>query len=740
MDILGDTELKLLFFVLLMLISLSCRPVYEEEQRPPETGEEIRPPVFKEVDSLYLSGGSIQVRDSLLSILRTTPSLMDEILFRMLGLYHGRAMEQDYIDLLENLESEGYGNLDGWKISALDLAGRPEDALVYLSSDKPLLEAWLIFEIDSVLEDINTPDPVGQGEIFAMTMAAAPGSMTQSEIRMAASVADLFPSVRSVVLRELELSIDTSGVWWFETLDTISSGTGITEPLSLLKMAFEGSESFEYWLDVQQTGGEACAIATGVILDRYAGNCTPSWQIVDCLVDQDKAELAIAYSQNGDPQHKAGAEMALLLEENRYSDLMRLCDLINENAPDSLSARAALFRAHALKAAGRGGSVCYPEYLLFASRYPWHPESREAAYNAGKYYDCEQEWVHASEAYLVSLRTSGSWGGDERAHWRGGFSLYMSGRTVQADSLWELGCERWPSGYWRDEMLFWRARLAGESGNIQLRDSLLHQVAQQHFWEFYGILAARRLGITTVEGFYVPEIRLLEDTACSLAIELTSEGYAVAAAEMLEGGTSGSFEQRAVALSLMGQHGSALSMLRLLDVSSRESASSSMLPDSLLCFYFPSPYEELAQMSTDTLALEASMLQGIMREESYFNRLVISRAGARGVIQLMPGTAYDVSRWFGLPRLEEDEFFDPAASVPYGALYIDRQRSRFNDEIPLFLAAYNAGPENSARWVNMHGWNPGDPELYIEQITYRETRMYVKKVLRSAWIYERFEI
>ncbi|MCD4849030.1 MAG: lytic transglycosylase domain-containing protein [Candidatus Aegiribacteria sp.] len=730
--------MKYLMFILMILLPLSCQHVYEEELPPPQTEEEIRPVVFKEVDSLYLAGGFVQVRDSLLSILRTDSSLLDETLFRMLGLYHGRAMECDYIDLLESLESEGYGNLYGWKVSALDLAGLPAEALIYLPPDDPLLEAWLICEIDSLHEDCILPIPGGQGEIFSMAMTAAPGSMSPFEIQMAASVADLFPSVKSVVLRELEVSSDTAGAWWDEVLYTVNNETVTAEPLLLSRLAFEGCESFEYWSDIQRTGGEACVIATNEILERFAGNYVPSWQIVDCLIAQGEAELALAYAENGDFFYRAGAEMALLLDEHRYDDLIGLCDSFSEGVPDSLKARAALFRAHALKAVGRGGSVCFPEYLIFASEYPWHPEAREAAYNAGKYFDCEQEWADAAEAYLISLKTSGSWDGDERAHWRGGFSLYMSGRTAQADSLWEAGCARWTSGYWRDEMLFWRARLAGESGLTHLQDSLLYLVAQQHLWEFYGMLAARRLGITASEEFPAPEIRLLEDTACSLAVELTSEGYGVAAVEMLEGGSAGSPERRAIALSLMGRHGSALNMLRVLDVGFRESAHS-ILPDSLLCFYFPSPYKDLAQMSTDTLVLEASMLQGIMREESYFNRLVISRAGARGVIQLMPGTAYDVSRWYGLPRLEEDEFFDPVISVPYGALYIDRQRSRFNNDIPLFLAAYNAGPENSARWVNMHGWNPGDPELYIEQITYRETRMYVKKVLRSAWIYERLE-
>jgi soluble lytic murein transglycosylase len=126
-----------------------------------------------------------------------------------------------------------------------------------------------------------------------------------------------------------------------------------------------------------------------------------------------------------------------------------------------------------------------------------------------------------------------------------------------------------------------------------------------------------------------------------------------------------------------------------------------------------------------------------MREESYFNRWVISSAGARGLIQLMPGTAFDVARWNGLPFLEEEEFFMPDNSVLYGALYINRQWRSYQGEPALFLAAYNAGPGNASRWVDMHGWDPADPELYIEQITYRETRIYVKKVLRSSWIYER---
>ncbi|MFO8184183.1 MAG: lytic transglycosylase domain-containing protein, partial [Candidatus Aegiribacteria sp.] len=297
-------------------------------------------------------------------------------------------------------------------------------------------------------------------------------------------------------------------------------------------------------------------------------------------------------------------------------------------------------------------------------------------------------------------------------------------------------CLKWPAGYWRDEMLFWRARLAGELGDPHLRDSLLERVSTEHPWEFYGMLAANRLGLNTAPDFSVPEIRLSRDPVCSLAVSLTARGYGLPAAEMLRTFSGAPLERRAAALSLMGYHGYSLSLLRGLDSRLREEEGR-MLPDSLLLLYFPSPYRGLAASATDTLLLEAHILQGIMREESYFNRWVVSHAGARGVAQLMPSTAADVARWYGLPPLSEEGFFDPAASVPYGALYIDRQYRSFEGERPLFLAAYNAGPANASRWAGMHGWNPRDPEMYIEQITYRETRMYVKKVLRSAWIYER---
>lgn len=719
------------------LLLISCGSLQQEPaEELPELPEatEATAGMFTSADSLALLGMMDPAADSLVKLLDLHPELRDEILWRLLGLYHGMAMEDEFVRLADSLEMGGMGPLTGWKASALDLAGRPEEALLYVADSDPWLSAWLARD-DSSRTVPEPPEVMFPGAALALAHTAQPGNLSPGGLAGLAEYAPLFPEVGSAILRHLRAAGDTSGTWRMNILASMEPGPGRDLLLAELR-AEADSGSLRYWLELLETSGPAAAVAAGELLERFSGRFSPSWRAADRLAETGETALALEYSIAGDHWHRTGTEMAVLLSQKRYDLLLELTDGASAGWPDSLRARAALFRAHALRGAGRPAAVCHRAYLEFARSFPGHPQAREAAYNAGKYHDCEQQWSSGAEAYLVSLRASGAWEGDERGHWRGGFCLYMAGRYREADSLWTAGCLKWPKGYWRDEMLFWRARLAGELGDPHLRDSLLERVSMEHPWEFYGMLAARRLGLGTFPDLAVPDIRLSRDPVCSLAVFLTGEGYGLPAAEMLLTFSGSPVENRAAALSLMGYHGYSLSLLRGLDSRLRE-VEGRMLPDSLLLLYFPSPYRGLAASATDTLLLEADILQGIMREESYFNRWVVSHAGARGVVQLMPSTAADVARWYGLPQLSEEGFFDPSASVPYGALYIDRQYRSFDGESPLFLAAYNAGPANASRWSGMHGWNPRDPEMYIEQITYRETRMYVKKVLRSAWIYER---
>ena len=733
----SDTDIMRKNTVLLSLLLLisACR-VVNDDTSVGASATASAPSPFRTVDSLLQNG----LQDQAVRVLRRlNPSehgSMD-ILWRFVGAYNGRGMTSRCIAVLDSLQESGWGDLAGWKISVLDLNRKQQQAVELVPAEDILLLAWLYRDsIQSMPSVLSYPVPSHLGERASRLLLATDG-ITPGQLQLAASDARYLPvTVGSRVHAELEAACTSSGGWWTDALKSFdpSGSSDASVRLQALRSKFQGVGDYQYWQELIGTSAENTA--AGVIVSRWPDRV--DWEVADILIASGSGNTvsSIADSRN-DPPFSSGVTMALLRESNRYSELEALCASISSDASTELRARAVLFNARSLRAR-RQNTAAYRAYYRFAQDFPSHPTAREASYLAGKYFDSEQNWAEAGDAYLASLRSAGSWDGDARGHWRGGFCLYMNGRGSVGDSLWQAGCEKFPFSHWADEMLFWRARYAERQGNNGSRIELLQQVAREYPWEFYGMLAAERLGISDNISLSVVSPVIREDGTLSLAAELFSLGYGTAAVEVLYAGSEGNPATRAVALGILGEHGRAIAAMRSMDTEYRDT-NRGILPDSLLGWYFPAPYMELVNAVTDTMTLDASYVEGIMREESYFNRFVISSAGAAGLIQLMPGTAGDVARWNGLPRLSPGEFFQPENSVLYGSLYINSQARRY-DHPALFLAAYNAGPGNASRWIDMHGFQNDDQELYIEQITYRETRMYAKKVQRSAWIYERIRL
>jgi soluble lytic murein transglycosylase len=124
----------------------------------------------------------------------------------------------------------------------------------------------------------------------------------------------------------------------------------------------------------------------------------------------------------------------------------------------------------------------------------------------------------------------------------------------------------------------------------------------------------------------------------------------------------------------------------------------------------------------------------VIREESHFRVDADSRAGAKGLMQLMPSTAAALARDHGLPD-EEQALLEPGTNIALGTLYLERLAQRF-DGNPLHIAAgYNAGPATVGRWLRTMGGLP--PDEFIEAIPYEETQNYVKKVLATSILYRR---
>lgn len=122
-------------------------------------------------------------------------------------------------------------------------------------------------------------------------------------------------------------------------------------------------------------------------------------------------------------------------------------------------------------------------------------------------------------------------------------------------------------------------------------------------------------------------------------------------------------------------------------------------------------------------------------QESQFRTSITSPAGARGLMQVMPGTAAMLSRRRGESVI--GSLTNPSVNLEYGQSFIEliRDMSETGGLLPKVIAAYNAGPQPVGEW-NARMRDNNDPLLYIESIPYWETRSYVTIVLRNYWMYE----
>ena len=127
------------------------------------------------------------------------------------------------------------------------------------------------------------------------------------------------------------------------------------------------------------------------------------------------------------------------------------------------------------------------------------------------------------------------------------------------------------------------------------------------------------------------------------------------------------------------------------------------------------------------------LVAGIIREESLYNPKALSPVGAMGLMQLMPETATRVAHRLGLGPVNREDLLKGDVNVRLGVAYVGELLRDYKGNLIRAVAAYNAGPDAVNRWIARFG--DRDPDEFVELISYRETRRYVKRVITSYRIY-----
>jgi soluble lytic murein transglycosylase len=133
-----------------------------------------------------------------------------------------------------------------------------------------------------------------------------------------------------------------------------------------------------------------------------------------------------------------------------------------------------------------------------------------------------------------------------------------------------------------------------------------------------------------------------------------------------------------------------------------------------------------------------SLAHGISRQESSFDPYAVSHAGARGMMQLMTGTAREQAGKMGVGFDSDRLMRDPSYNVMIGSSYFQRMLNIWGGNVPLAVASYNAGSGNAGKWVRQYGDPRGQVDVlkWIEAIPFAETRAYVQRVIENSVVYD----
>ena len=324
--------------------------------------------------------------------------------------------------------------------------------------------------------------------------------------------------------------------------------------------------------------------------------------------------------------------------------------------------------------------------------------------------------------------------------WYGGLSAWRQGYYPRAANHFSRLARQPDITAWtRAAGGYWAARSYIAAGEPQRAAEML-EVAANTGATFYGLIASRQLGRDIRFTWITPTLDragvqlALADPGVARAVALNQiPAYRDAAEEEMvwaAGRSNRGIEQALIAIAEeLDMPGVQLKIAAGTYVPPSSTTGGALVMNAGL---FPVP----DYMPYEGYRLDRALLLAIARQESLFRVTAVSHAGARGLMQIMPGTARHIQNTSTVPRAAISDLSDPVMSLTYGQQYLTELMNYGEPYGNLFMmtTAYNGGPGNLARWRDEVDYR-NDPLFYIESIPAAETRGYIERVMTNMWIY-----
>ena len=388
------------------------------------------------------------------------------------------------------------------------------------------------------------------------------------------------------------------------------------------------------------------------------------------------------------------------------------------------------------------------------ARYPQSRWLEEALFSGGNMYLLKRDTAQATADYSALVQHFPHSIYAPAAHWHAAWLSYRLRRYPDAARLMDEQIVNYPGGDEVPGALYWRGRLYEDvEHNFGQALNYYNALSDAYANSYYAALGRQRIAVlaqarhaAVAPAPALASVRELDDL--HLTDALPENDPHLIKARLLANAALNEYIRPEIQLSATSPQWGALAeaeiyqsfgeSTRALQAMKRSKIPFFSLPvqDVPLAYWqivLPRPYWQ--QLSADAQAngLDPYLVAALIRQESEFNPLAVSRANAVGLMQLLPSVGKSLAKKEGEKHFSTNELLDPATNLRLGTADLRKAIDRYSGQIEYALAAYNAGDTPVRQWIALNDYK--DIPEWVESIPYTETREYVQGILRNREAY-----
>ncbi len=283
--------------------------------------------------------------------------------------------------------------------------------------------------------------------------------------------------------------------------------------------------------------------------------------------------------------------------------------------------------------------------------------------------------------------------------------------------------------------LYWSGRAWERLGDSATARARWSEVITREPASYYAMLAARRLNhepwvpSAGIDSVLTDSAMLAALARADLLLQLGMDSEAQLEYDWVTSEAERSVEATLAAAHAFRQRDLAPRAIRL---GNKALSSGAPRDERLYEVLYPLAFKGALTREAERHRLEPALVAALIRQESNFEPRATSRAGARGLMQIMPAVGRQLASAEDYHMWDAELLYQPDVSLELGTTHLAGLMSGYA-HVAHALAAYNAGSSRAKRWLERPGTN--DPEVFVERIPFRETRDYVRIILRNRELY-----